>query len=75
LPGKPWDGQGDTAKVWKGLADIVAELEKHPFPKAGSVSRVPRRPTVRLCYGQRQVRLSRPLRTIRDSGGILCGLG
>lgn len=37
LPGKPWDGQGDTAKVWKGLADILSELGKHPFAKAGSL--------------------------------------
>lgn len=37
LTGKPWDGQGDTAKVWKGLADILAELERHPFTKAGSL--------------------------------------
>lgn len=37
LPGKPWDGQGDSTKVWKGLADILAELEKHPFSKAGSL--------------------------------------
>lgn len=37
LPGKPWDGQKDTANVWKGLADIFAELEKHPFPRAGSL--------------------------------------
>lgn len=38
LSGRPWDGQGDTAKVWKGLADIFAELEKHSFDKAGSLS-------------------------------------
>lgn len=38
LPGEPWDGRGDTAKVWNGLAGILAELEKHPFPKAGSLS-------------------------------------
>lgn len=38
LLGKPWDGQGDTAKVWNGLANIFAELEKHPFPKTGSLS-------------------------------------
>jgi hypothetical protein len=38
LPGKPWDGQGDMAKVWKGLASIFGELEKHPFPKVGSLS-------------------------------------
>lgn len=37
LSGKPWDGQGDATKVWKGLADIFAELEKHPFAKAGSL--------------------------------------
>ncbi|KAJ2974940.1 hypothetical protein NUW58_g8497 [Xylaria curta] len=37
LPGKPWDGQGDTTKIWKGLAEIYAELEKHPFTKAGSL--------------------------------------
>ncbi|KAG7131701.1 hypothetical protein HYQ46_009637 [Verticillium longisporum] len=38
MPGKPWDGEGDAAKVWKGLAEILAELEKHPFAKAGSLS-------------------------------------
>ncbi|KAK1772146.1 hypothetical protein QBC33DRAFT_574830 [Phialemonium atrogriseum] len=37
MSGKPWDGQGDAAKVWKGLADIFAELERHPFTKAGSL--------------------------------------
>uniref|UniRef100_A0A8H7K195 Aminoglycoside phosphotransferase domain-containing protein n=1 Tax=Bionectria ochroleuca TaxID=29856 RepID=A0A8H7K195_BIOOC len=37
LSGKPWDGQGDTAKIWKGLAEIFMELEKHPFTKAGSL--------------------------------------
>ncbi|OAQ61177.1 aminoglycoside phosphotransferase [Pochonia chlamydosporia 170] len=37
LPGKPWNGHGDAAKIWKGLADIFAELERHPFPKAGSL--------------------------------------
>ncbi|KAI1204925.1 uncharacterized protein F4807DRAFT_300500 [Annulohypoxylon truncatum] len=37
LSGEPWDGQGDTAKIWKGLADIFVELEKHPFTKAGSL--------------------------------------
>lgn len=37
LTGQPWDGRGDTAKVWKGLAGILAELEKYPFPKAGSL--------------------------------------
>lgn len=37
LPGKPWNGRGDAAKVWDGLARILAELERHPFPKAGSL--------------------------------------
>ncbi|KAI1817075.1 hypothetical protein GGS20DRAFT_534349 [Poronia punctata] len=37
LPGKPWDGQGNATKVWKGLAEIFTELEKHPFNKAGSL--------------------------------------
>ncbi len=37
LPGKPWDGESETAKVWSGLANILAELEKHPFPRAGSL--------------------------------------
>jgi aminoglycoside phosphotransferase (APT) family kinase protein len=37
LRGQPWDGRGDTAKVWEGLAEILAELERHPFPKAGSL--------------------------------------
>ncbi|KAM0425083.1 hypothetical protein ACHAPT_009643 [Fusarium lateritium] len=30
--------QGDAAKVWNGLADILAELGKHPFNEAGSLS-------------------------------------
>ena len=46
LRGTPWTGQGvsggkasenEKAKVWSGLADILMELEKHPFPKAGSL--------------------------------------
>lgn len=37
LSGTPWDGQGDTAQVWKGLAEIFAELDRHPFTKAGSL--------------------------------------
>jgi len=37
LSGKPWDGRGDTAKIWKGLAEILVELEKHPFTRAGSL--------------------------------------
>lgn len=38
LQGEPWDGRENTAKVWTNLAGILAELEKHPFPKAGSLS-------------------------------------
>lgn len=46
LRGTPWTGQGvsggeanenEKAKVWSGLADILMELEKHPFPRAGSL--------------------------------------
>ncbi|CAJ2507194.1 Uu.00g083800.m01.CDS01 [Anthostomella pinea] len=37
LPGRPWDGQGDAAKIWKGLAEIYAELARHPFSRAGSL--------------------------------------
>jgi hypothetical protein len=44
--GYHWTGQGvsggeatenEKAKVWSSLADILIELEKHPFPKAGSL--------------------------------------
>ncbi|KAK1974792.1 hypothetical protein LZ30DRAFT_775110 [Colletotrichum cereale] len=28
--------KGDTTKVYQGLAEIYAELEKHPFTEAGS---------------------------------------
>lgn len=38
LPGEPWDGEGDTAKVWTSLAGILTELGKHAFPRAGSLS-------------------------------------
>lgn len=42
LPGRPWNSGDDAteverAKVWAGLADILAELQRHPFPKAGSL--------------------------------------
>ncbi|MCJ1314674.1 hypothetical protein MMC25_008356, partial [Agyrium rufum] len=46
LRGSPWTGQGvsggvanedQKAKVWSGLADILMQLEKHPFPEAGSL--------------------------------------
>ncbi|KAI0817059.1 hypothetical protein GGR55DRAFT_693382 [Xylaria sp. FL0064] len=46
LPGRPWTGEGvsggeptkdEKMKVWSTLANILAELEKHPFPKAGSL--------------------------------------
>ncbi|OHE90616.1 hypothetical protein CORC01_14081 [Colletotrichum orchidophilum] len=37
LAGRPWDGQGDTSKVWQRLAEILAELEKHEFRQAGSL--------------------------------------
>ena len=46
MAGKPWNQQGpnhmgsvlqmtkDKEKVWNGLADILIELKRHPFPKA-----------------------------------------
>jgi hypothetical protein len=41
LRGTPWNGSGATenekAKIWSGLADILIELEKYPFPMAGSL--------------------------------------
>ncbi|KAH8128632.1 hypothetical protein FP744_10008485 [Trichoderma asperellum] len=46
LPGRPWTGQGvsgttatddEKARIWSDLAEILAELEHHPFPKAGSL--------------------------------------
>ncbi|KAK3324822.1 hypothetical protein B0T19DRAFT_465062 [Cercophora scortea] len=37
MPGRPWNGQGDRAKVWKGLTEILGELARHPFPMAGSL--------------------------------------
>jgi hypothetical protein len=47
LPGKPWHmaGPPDSSiatvakqKFWSGVAGILAELAKHPFPKAGSLT-------------------------------------
>lgn len=40
LPGKPWVDTGaadDKAKIWSNLAEILVELERHPFAKAGSL--------------------------------------
>ncbi|PKK51859.1 hypothetical protein CI102_5872 [Trichoderma harzianum] len=46
LPGRPWAGEGvagtmatdeEKVRIWSELADILAELERHPFPKAGSL--------------------------------------
>ncbi|KAI0112201.1 hypothetical protein GGR51DRAFT_508437 [Nemania sp. FL0031] len=46
LPGRPWIGNGvsgneatreEKEKIWGAAADILAELEKHPFPRAGSL--------------------------------------
>ncbi|KAK2755077.1 hypothetical protein FQN54_006606 [Arachnomyces sp. PD_36] len=44
VPGKPWMGgsgevsEDEKANVLSGLADILLELERHPFPMAGSLS-------------------------------------
>lgn len=47
MVGKPWNMQGprgkrfaddkDKERVWNGLADILIELHRHPFPEAGSL--------------------------------------
>lgn len=46
LPGRPWTGEGasgkeatedEKARIWGDLAEILVELEHHPFPKAGSL--------------------------------------
>ncbi|KAG5761230.1 hypothetical protein H9Q72_010658 [Fusarium xylarioides] len=46
LPGRPWTGEGasgkeasedEKARIWSDLAEILVELEHHPFPKAGSL--------------------------------------
>ncbi|KAL6803264.1 hypothetical protein GGI42DRAFT_360077 [Trichoderma sp. SZMC 28013] len=46
LPGRPWTGgrvsgttaaDGEKTRIWSDLAEILAELERHPFPKAGSL--------------------------------------
>ncbi|GAB1320893.1 Aminoglycoside phosphotransferase domain-containing protein [Madurella fahalii] len=45
LPGKPWynpgrtddDNRDEKTKILSGVADIMAELARHPFPKAGSL--------------------------------------
>ncbi|KAJ5718543.1 hypothetical protein N7488_004189 [Penicillium malachiteum] len=47
MPGRPWNQQGspgketadneDKEKIWSGLADILIELERYPFPKGGSL--------------------------------------
>ncbi|KAI5804474.1 hypothetical protein EDC01DRAFT_643569 [Geopyxis carbonaria] len=49
VPGRPWGGQGskkskdkvagseDRRHVWKGVADILIELRRYPFPAAGSL--------------------------------------
>lgn len=47
MAGQPWNMQGprgkrfaddkDKERVWNGLADILIELQRHPFSKAGSL--------------------------------------
>lgn len=47
MPGKPWNMQGsrgkrfaddkDKERIWSGLADILLELQRYPFPCAGSL--------------------------------------
>ncbi|KAL6896375.1 hypothetical protein GGI43DRAFT_428956 [Trichoderma evansii] len=56
LLGRPWIGQGvsgtaatddEKARIWSDLAEILAEVEHHPFPKAGS-----------LCFQSSRVQVS-----------------
>ncbi|KAL4891336.1 hypothetical protein BDV59DRAFT_182251 [Aspergillus ambiguus] len=47
MAGKPWNMQGpsgkrladdkDKERIWNGLADILIEIQRHPFSKAGSL--------------------------------------
>lgn len=46
MPGRPWMGEGvsgneatddEKAKIWRAVAAMLAELEKHPLPTAGSL--------------------------------------
>ncbi|RJE19310.1 hypothetical protein PHISCL_08351 [Aspergillus sclerotialis] len=47
MAGKPWNMQGpngkrladgkDKERVWNGLADVLIEIRRHPFSKAGSL--------------------------------------
>ncbi|OOQ89011.1 Aminoglycoside phosphotransferase [Penicillium brasilianum] len=47
MPGKTWNQEGprgkrfadekDRERIWNGLADILIELERHPFSAAGSL--------------------------------------
>lgn len=47
MPGRTWNSQGpngkrfaddkDKERIWSSLADILIELERHPFPRAGSL--------------------------------------
>ncbi|OAQ98148.1 hypothetical protein LLEC1_03071 [Akanthomyces lecanii] len=43
LPGRPWPGamagagSQHSVKIWQQLAETMAEIQKHPFPMAGSL--------------------------------------
>ncbi|KAJ6787163.1 hypothetical protein PWT90_09804 [Aphanocladium album] len=43
LPGKPWPdamadaGSQHSVKIWQQLTETMAEIQKHPFPMAGSL--------------------------------------
>lgn len=70
MPGEPWNLQGphgkrfadynDKEKVWDGLVDILIELQRHPFPKAGSLlsGPLPSEPIVSALASERFLVLS-----------------
>ncbi|KAE8327304.1 hypothetical protein BDV39DRAFT_215217 [Aspergillus sergii] len=70
MGGRPWNKQGphgerfaddkDKERVWNGLADILIEIQRHPFSKAGSLlpGPVPSEPIVSAVAGDRFLVLS-----------------
>lgn len=80
MPGKPWNQQGprgkrtaddkDKERVWDGLAGILIELKKHPFPQAGSLlpGSSPSEPIISATASERFLVLSPsgPFDTSRD---------
>jgi len=80
VAGRTWNSSGphgkrsandkDKEKVWNGLADILIELKRHPFPKAGSLlpGSSPSKPIVSAVTSERFLVLSPsgPFPTAKD---------